>query len=241
VNKAKVGYFSFTEIQGGGHRAFNEWHTYDHMPEQLALDGMVLGERWVASPACRAARLADDASLSGAQYVILYLVTEPVEQTLDEFYGLAVRLRELGRLHPEPRTHHLASPFRVVEAFAAPRVLVSAEAVPFRPHRGVYVIVEEPSDDERIDDFSRRFHQHGAARMLDVPGVAGIWTFAPFAHHGVPSTRARITLCWLDDDPLDVAEAMRPVLEERWDGAPVRPLLAGPLESIEPGRWDWFD
>jgi len=38
-------FFSFTSLNGGGpadHRTYNEWHLYDHRPENLALDGV----RW---------------------------------------------------------------------------------------------------------------------------------------------------------------------------------------------------
>ena len=35
TNKVKLGFFSFTEVTDPGqHRAYNEWHQLDHMPEQ---------------------------------------------------------------------------------------------------------------------------------------------------------------------------------------------------------------
>lgn len=49
------------------HQAYNEWHHLDHRPENLLLEGVMWGERWVQTPDCRAAALAssdwfDDAS-----------------------------------------------------------------------------------------------------------------------------------------------------------------------------------
>ena len=45
----------FTEITpGGDHRAYNEWHQLDHMPEQFPIPGVAHGQRWVCSPACAA-------------------------------------------------------------------------------------------------------------------------------------------------------------------------------------------
>ena len=42
MNKVKVGFFSFTEITDPAeHRAYNEWHQLDHMPEQLPIPGIV--------------------------------------------------------------------------------------------------------------------------------------------------------------------------------------------------------
>ena len=52
MNKVKVGFFSFTEITDPReHRAYNEWHQLDHMPEQLPIRGIAWGQRWVATPA----------------------------------------------------------------------------------------------------------------------------------------------------------------------------------------------
>ena len=57
ANKVKVGFFSFTEITDPTeHHSYNEWHMLDHMPEQYPLDGIAYGQRWVSTPACRAAR-----------------------------------------------------------------------------------------------------------------------------------------------------------------------------------------
>jgi hypothetical protein len=38
-----------------------------------------------------------------------------------------------------------------------------------------------------------------------------------------------------------VAKSLDPVVARRWDGAPFRPVLAGPLEKVIPGSWTWFD
>ncbi len=143
MNKVKVGFFSFTEITDPSeHRSYNEWHQLDHMPEQYPLPGMAFGQRWVSTPACRAARTVDGPLLAPIHYVTLYLMTEPVEPTLEEFHALGGRLRQLGRFH-EHRRARLSGPFEVATVAAAPRVAISAEAVPFRPNRGVYLVVED--------------------------------------------------------------------------------------------------
>src|SRR5580704_5825210 len=143
MNKVKVGFFSFTEITDPAeHKSYNEWHQLDHMPEQYPLAGVVFGQRWVSTPACRRARAADDPSLAPVHYMTLYLMGEPVDATLEEFRALGGTLRESGRFHTHRRSH-LSGPFVVSGAAAAPRVLVSAEAVPYRPNRGVYVVVRD--------------------------------------------------------------------------------------------------
>ena len=99
-NKVKVGFFSFTEILGGEHRGYNEWHLLDHMPEQFKLDGMVWGQRWVSPPALASQRYSTHDGLSKSHYMTLYLMAEPVDRTLAEFQELGGTLRSLGRFFP---------------------------------------------------------------------------------------------------------------------------------------------
>lgn len=211
MNKVRVGFFSFTEITDPReHHSYNEWHMLDHMPEQYPLVGIAFGQRWVSTPACRAARAASAPPLDPIHYVTLYLMTEPVDRTLEEFYALGRELHRLGRFH-QHRKARLSGPFRLVDAAVAPRVLISAEAVPYRPNRGVYVAVQ-PLAAGAID----------LAAWCEDPTVAGAWAFA--------DDQRRITVAWLDGDPLTCALGSAPDAE-----------FAGPFETITPWQWDWFE
>jgi hypothetical protein len=213
------------------------------MPEQYPLRGVAFGQRWVSTPACRAARAVAEAPLDPVHYLTLYLMTDPVEETLEEFLDLGRRLRRLGRFH-EHRRSHLAGPFRLDDALAAPRVLVSREAVPYRPNCGVYVAVEAPAAPDRLGAYVRRQREEQLPELVAQPGVAGVWTFAGAPDLGPRVWRPgnhRITVCYLDRSPLEVAAALGRVFAAGWRDAPVRPLLAGPFESITPWRWGWFD
>jgi hypothetical protein len=53
-----LGFFSFTEITDpSAHRAYNEWHQFDHLPEQFTIERITFGQRWVCSPRCVEARV----------------------------------------------------------------------------------------------------------------------------------------------------------------------------------------
>ena len=231
--KVAYGFFSFTEVTDPAeHRSYNAWHQLDHLPEQFPLPGVVYGQRWVSTPACRAARVVSDPSLDPIHYVTCYLMAEPIAATLDDFFELGAELHRLDRFH-EHRHAHLTGPFALVDAIAAPRVLVSAAALPYRAHRGTYVIVEE------IPDGFAAPAPYGA-ELAGVPGVAGCWTFA--TNSGMRSRRwtageRRITFCWLDDEPLACAARIAPMV----DASRGTTRFAGPLETITPWAWDWFD
>ena len=236
--KVSHGFFSFTEVTDPAeHRSYNEWHQLDHLPEQFPLPGIVYGQRWVSTPACKDARAVSEPAIDPIHYVTCYLMAEPIRETLDDFFRLGAELHRLDRFH-EHRRAHLTGPFAVLDTSAAPRVLVSAAAVPYRAHRGLYVIVEETdgADAQPADE----------SPLLGIDGVAGVWTFAnPSAltsRRWTAGTR-RITVCWLDDDPLAVAARFEPFVSALGDGSDgaSRVTFAGPFETITPWKWDWFD
>jgi hypothetical protein len=232
AQKVAYGFFSFTEVTDPAeHHSYNEWHQLDHLPEQFPLAGIVYGQRWVSTPACRAARAVSDPTIDPVHYVTCYLMAEPITETLDDFFRLGAELHRLDRFH-EHRRAHLTGPFGVTDAAAAPRVLVSAAAVPYRAHRGIYVAVADITDGDpeaTTED-----------TLLAVPGVAGTWTFTtspnlPPSRRWTPGAR-RITVCWLDDDPLAVAARLAPRYASAGNVS-----FAGPFESITAWEWDWFD
>jgi hypothetical protein len=258
VDKVRIGFFSFTEITDPAeHHAYNAWHQLDHMPEQYPLRGVVFGQRWVSTPACRRARAVDAPVLSPAHYMTLYLMGDPVHATLREFRALGDTLRGLGRFHAHRRAR-LSGPFEVTGTRAAPRVLVSPQAVPYRPNRGVYVVVRDriggqDAGDRRSEadtgdgpgsagDVDERL----AGSLLAADGVAGVWSFAThrrFDRYGWRPGDRTVTVCYLDEDPLSVADDLGAraiaVTDPARAGADM--VFAGPLETITPWCWNWFD
>ena len=103
---------------------------------------------------------------------------------------------------------------------AAPRVKVGADVLPWWPCAGV---LSARGTGRRAGD--RR------------PAEVAAWP----ARGGPPQSRRplfasaqagqQITYCFLDDDPVDTAERLRPVLEKRWTSGAVEPLFAAPFHT----------
>lgn len=208
-----LGFFSFTEILNGRHRAYNEWHQLDHLPEQFTIEGITFGQRWVCSPRCAEARVAVSDELAAVHYMTLYFMRD--ETPLPPFFALAKELREKDRFFRDRRSH-LSGPFDVVAQLASPRVLVSGGAVPWRPANGVYVAV-------------------GAAvpegQFLGIDGVAGEWHFVQ------RDGDLRVAVGFVDGD-LWAASGQLGEVCRAW-GTPLE--WAGPLERVDPNAWDWFE
>jgi hypothetical protein len=205
-----LGFFSFTEVTDpSAHEAYNAWHQLDHLPEQFTIDGIVFGRRWVRSPRCREAEAATSDLLDGFHYMTLYLLRD--ESVVPEFFALGRRLWAEDRFFAARRAL-LSGPFAVVGRWAAPRVAVSAGAVPYRPAQGVHVVVGPPLD---------------GSELISRPGVAGAWQFFD---EGQDRT---ITVTFVDGDLWQASEVLGTAGGEA-------PEWAGPLERVDAFRWDWF-
>ena len=227
ANKVKVGFFSFTEITDPGeHHAYNEWHQLDHMPEQFPLPGIAFGQRWVSTPACRAARAVDGELLAPIHYVTLYLMTEPIDETLRDFMALGRELHEVDRFHQHRRAH-LSGPVPR-RRHRAPRRVSSS---PPRPSR-TGPTAASTSSSPRATSRGRR-HWRRRSRSPASPGSGPSGRASDFAARWKTGRRT-ITVCWLDGEPLAVA----PELDAGLSGALA---FAGPFETVVPWQWDWFD
>jgi hypothetical protein len=204
---------------GGRDVDYIRWHSLDHRPEQHRLAGLRGSLRLVSTPACRAARAASDDRYDAVDHVMTYWFADPA--SLGPFMALGRALAVAGRMPLRLPSVEVAS-YQVAGAVAAPRVVVGADVVAWRPAVGVYLLLER-----------------GAAagtRLSDAEGVAGVWW----------STRAdgdvvtQLTYCFLDDDPVGLAERLAPLLADRWRTGEVQALLAGPFFSVVPYAWDRY-
>lgn len=250
-------YVSFIELTDAAkHQEYNEWHHLDHRPENFNLPGIVYGERFVLSPECGAASSFDEPQLSPFHYLLMYWMEEPMERTWRDFQTFSTNSIAMGR-RPELGyvKRRLSSMFIPLKGYAAPRVLLSPEALPFRPARGIYVTLADFDNLEgrETQDMLRWYGQVYFPEMLTCRGVAGIWTFVSdaaysFSNSVIPVRAGRLLqIYYLDDEPLKVCDEICARAGKGRGAAPVlgraarKNLFAGPLEVIQPWQWGWFD
>ncbi|GAA1828403.1 hypothetical protein GCM10009836_02690 [Pseudonocardia ailaonensis] len=233
--RVKAAFFSFTAPPHAG-PDYLRWHLLDHQPEQYQLPGIQLAMRYIADGAYPDGRLVTEGPLASVGDVTNYLVGDPVQQTHDDFLELGTRLAEKGRYSHRLDLIQLRMP-ALLSWHASPAAIVSAEVVPWRPHRGVLVIVEEPVGDEaEVASWLQWLHREHHPALLARPGTAGAWMYGssgsweqgPQVAGGPQYT----TVVYLDEDPLATTAALRPLVEQRWASGAVRPLFAGPLRTM---------
>jgi hypothetical protein len=204
--------------------AYLRWHALDHEPEQHRLRTVWASRRYVSTPACRAVRAISDERYEPIDYVMTYMFEAPVD--FEAWVALQQALRTAGR--DVDRVPILERGlYRVVGKVAAPGITVGADVLPRRPATGVYILIERGPTSAR--------------ELADVPGVAGVWWAVGEQTHPLFATTdnagLQTTYCFLDDDPVDVAHRIRPVLDARWASAGAMPLLAGPFYTVVPFDW----
>ncbi len=202
------------------------WHTLDHRPEQHRLAAVRASLRLVSTPACRSARAVNGGPLDAVDHVMTYFFTD--QAGLRGFNELSTALGDAGRKLP------LLPPvergvYEVQSKSAAPRVKVGSDVLPWVPVRGAFLLVER-----------------GPAPvnpLIEVEGVAGVWSgLSQEVDANLASAQANqsITYCFLDGDPIAVAERLRPVLAARWAESGAEPLFAAPFFAVVPYEWDRY-
>jgi hypothetical protein len=249
-----LAFFSFVELTDPSqHRAYNEWHQLDHRPENLALPGVAWGDRWARPDDYKAVGTASE-EYARVDYTAMYWLREPIQESVDAWDKLGSDSFQWGRGPMMPGVERrMLSFYRPVKGYAAPRVLVSPDVLPFRPNRGLHVTLTRAAEPHSPETHAlhQREDRELIPALLDVPGVAGAWTFAfshPQRHATLPLRggddagpgSSRIRLLYLDDDPLEttplIEEAAAPWLPSAAAGHEV--LLSSPVRTIIPWQ-DW--
>ena len=258
-----MAFFAFTEINNtGAHVLYNQFHQLDHMPENFAIPGVAYGQRWVSPPAYRDQRIISGKLLDPIHYLTHYLFTHPMDQTLVDFMDLGRRMALVGgKRFPSIRNNHITGPHMLVKPYVSPNVRLNPDALPYRPNKGIFLVVTQVKDDALVDEVTRWYDQVHIPDMLDVKGIAGTWWFKTpsmlrdsaaidVSRFINPMKNRLIFIHYLDEDPLQVTEAVRQKsvqwrASNRWlkaletDG--VETLFAGPMQTIIPWEWNWFD
>lgn len=180
----------------GDDDGYLRWHLLDHLPEQYGIDGLRHGERW----RMRSEPLVATAPYDRVEHIVMYLFDDRrLDDSLDEFFALGAELREAGRM-PVFLPRVQVGGWTVTEQLTSEHALVRPEVLPWRPHHGVFVIVESGEPSLALED------------LISIVGIAGAWRFRRDAHRHprLPDAEGDVmTVCFIDGDlgdvPVDVA------------------------------------
>ena len=202
-----------------------EWHSLDHRPEQHRIAGLRHSLRVVSTPACRAARLVSDARFDAVDHVMTYFFA--ADAAFEQFNALSAALG--GERRPFRLPSVYANYFHLAGTLAARRAVAGADVIPWRPARGLVLIIEQG--------------ERSPAELVDTAGVAGLWWHvggSPPVANFADNSGLQATYCFTEENPIDTVHALRAPLERRWFAGDVIPLLAAPFHSLVPFEWDRY-
>jgi hypothetical protein len=228
------------------HRDENELFQLYHQPELRSLAGIAWVDRFVNAPDC--ARLAThDAACAPDYAAICWLRGEAHAgaRALTEHFERAAQLGLHSRGWAEPVFDGFFVPLK---GYVRKEALLSAEALPFRPNAGAYLLLSEffRHHDAAAEDVFRWYDQTRIPELLDCTGAAGAWTFGAREFYSptrdLTKPTQRLTIVYLNSDPLTFANDVAARSKALRDTTVVERLLfSGPLRAIVPWQWDWFD
>jgi hypothetical protein len=228
------------------HRTENELFQLYHQPELRSLQQIAWVDRFVNAPDC--ARHATHEATYTLDYAAISWLRGDARagaRALSEHFERAAQLGLHSRGWAEPVFEGFFVPLK---GYVRKEALLSAEALPFRPNTGAFVMLSEffRHHDADAEDVFRWYDQTRIPQLLDCAGAAGAWTFGAreFYAPGRDLTKPtqRLTVIYLDGDPLKFAHDVAAHSKALRDTTSVEKILfAGPLLAIMPWKWDWFD
>ena len=248
---------------------WNRWYDLDHIPEFLALPGVVGATRYVATPELEAVRPESpmpDLAPGTARYCTIVQVGPDAEGATAGRAGMADvhnrlmpvpgRMPDWSRISPR-----FIEGYDLVAAQPGQGVPVHVDALAHLGHCGILAELHRVDQTDRGADGQPRAWLEGThvAGLVEVPGVMAVLRFVP---HGLPPVEAPwqqdsdaepavdslptssplLDLYLLDRDPAELASPLRDrsdATRRNAAGAPPR-LFHGTFRVIEPLRYDFL-
>jgi hypothetical protein len=208
----------------GKDAAYIEWHAVDHEPEQHRLSTVWASRRVVSTPECRAVRAASFGRYDEVDHVMAYFFVPPPD--FKAFEDLNNALGTSGRTKPRLPILERGT-WQVHGKVVAPGGIVSPDVLPWRPIKGIYLILERGSVP--------------AADLAEISGVTGVWWAGGALMNPVfatsDNTGMQLTLCYVDGDVVETATRLKEPLQKRWDGSGLTPVLAAPFQAVVANDW----
>ena len=190
---------------------WNRWYDLDHLPEFLALPGVVAAHRYLASPELLDARPPSAIAELGpglARYCTLVMVgpdaaaaaigREGMAAVHNRLIGVEGRMPDWSRITPR-----YIDGFDLVAATAGSGMPVSVDALAHLAHRGVLIELRSAEDADH-PSFESGVLAHLEFTISALPGVETPWDEEPANTSARPD---RLDLYLLDRDPAEIARS----------------------------------
>jgi hypothetical protein len=214
---------------------WNRWYDLEHLPPNIAIDGIMTGRRYYAGPAQHAARLPTNpmpgfADGQGVHVTIYTLCADP-SSVIAEMTSERDNLEEAGRMFaPEKKVVRAGDAMHLAWSAASPELKADAADIPHIGHTAIRVVIRNRSDDPKVE---QTLAESVVASAVTTEGVHAV-----MSHDAVFQQGTACDIYLLEGDAAEVTQRCR-VSAPYPDGAEV--LLDAPFELIVPFDYSFAD
>jgi hypothetical protein len=225
--------FAVLDCDADAVEAFNRWYDLEHVPPNVWLAGVMLGQRYVAPPELHAVRVAAAGSPFDQQrgtFLTIYTLCVPPAEAMATMTTVRDKLYAEGRMRfpAEKKTVRDGDAMSLVGAMSSDDLGLPAEEVPFLGHTGLVVV--QRRGDEAV---SQWYRTEWAKRVVAVEGVHGVMTL-----RSLRRAEDETDLVFIEGDAVQRTNAVRAAAPHHPDA---EVLVDGPYLRIEPLNYPWAD
>ena len=208
---------------------WNRWYDLEHTPPNVVLDGIMLSNRYVATPDLHRARESVVGSPFGegrATFLTIYTLTGDPQTAFDGMSTLREKLVDAGRMaFPEDKKAvREGDCFGAVASFVSAPTRLVPDDVPLVGHTGIVIR-------QRRGDSAAGLER--AARLVELDMVHGVWTLTSRLREGID-----LDIVYVEGDAGAAAIALRDA-EPDTGGCEI--LVDAPFERINPMHYPWAE
>jgi len=210
---------------------FNRWYDLEHLPPNISMQGVMIGRRYVATPALHALRItAPTSPLAGGRgtFVTAYTLCEPPADTVARMAELREVLYADNRMRfpADKKVVRDGGALRLVTAVPTPDLPIVDIDVPFLGHTGIVMVRRSGTA-----EVARWYREDWATRVAGLDGVHGVMNLA-----FVGSENEELSIVLVEGDVGAHTQAIR-------SAAPHHPevslIVDAPFEAIAPLDYPW--
>ena len=171
----------FLDCPPGKDAEFNRWYDLDHVPEFVAIDGVIAGRRYVATPACKELRrptTIDSLKDGRGTYCTVYSFGADDLAAVTAAQGVTgTRLREQDRRFPGMEVARVQD-FMLESVVVSKDLQLGPAAAPHLGHQGLLLGIGEMLDMSRRDAVGQWYDETHHPDLLELPEFLAILRFS---------------------------------------------------------------
>lgn len=222
--------FAALDCDADAIEAWNRWYDLEHIPPNVALDGIMYGNRYVAPAALHELRLPGSEAFTEGRstFLTVYTLTSDVAGVFADMTEYRERLVDADRMFPdEKKAVRLGDGLDLRWVLADPQLRADDCDVAHICHTAIHVVAVR-------DGAADHYRDVWAPAAVEVRGVSGVLGLESRYQEG----GVQMLVHLLDGDPAEVVPALRSVTAHP---PGVEIVVDGPWQLISPLQYPWAD